>query len=185
MSKKPLDHKTRKMIYNLIVARPGVTYKFIKKTLELTHGTLRYHLNFLERNDKIKSKLEHRNKCYYPIERFGFRIRPELSEEMTYKLTEKEEMIIGIIRRNPGITQKNLISKTKSLKMTVVYNIKKLLDLGIIRKQRGGRNIHYYIITDEQLKEEIILRLATKLLKNEIDEQTFLKVKRKLEEEED
>ena len=58
MSKKPLDHKTRKMIYNLIVARPGVKYKFIKRTLELTHGTLRYHLNFLERNDKIKSILE-------------------------------------------------------------------------------------------------------------------------------
>jgi predicted transcriptional regulator len=185
MSKKPLDHETRKMIYNIIIARPGVTYKFIKNSLDLTHGTLRYHLNFLERNDKIKSKLEHRNRCYYPVERLGFGIRPELSEERTYKLNEKEEMIIGIIRRNPGITQKNLISKTKLFKMTVIYNLKKLLDLGIIRKKRGGRNIHYYIITEDQLKEEIILRLATKLLKNEIDEETFLTVKRKLEEEED
>jgi predicted transcriptional regulator len=184
MSKEPLDHKTRKMIYNLIIAQPGITYNLIKSTFDLADGTLRYHLNFLERNDKIKSKLEQRNKCYYPIERFGFKTRPEPSEVRTYKLSEKQEMIIGTIRRNPRITQKDLILKTRLLKITLAYNLKKLLDLGIIRKQRGGRNIHYYIITVEQLKEEIILRLATKLLKNEIDEQTFLKVKRKLEEEE-
>jgi predicted transcriptional regulator len=183
MSKKTLDHKTRGMIYNLIIAQPGITYKFIKKTFNLADGTLRYHLNFLERNDKIRSKLENRNKCYYPIEQVGFKTRPEPSEVRTYRLSDKQELIISTIRRNPGITQKDLILKTKLLKITLAYNLTKLLDLGIIRKQRGGRNIHYYIITDQELKEEIILRLATKLLKNEIDEQTFLKVKRKLEEE--
>lgn len=185
MSRKPLDHETRKMIYNIIVARPGVTYIFIKRTLDLAHGTLRYHLNFLERNNKIKSKLEHRNKCYYPIDRFGFKTRPEPSEDRAYRLSDKQEMIIRTIRRNPGITQIDLILRTKLLKITLAYNLKKLLDLGIIRKKRGGRNIHYYLITEERLKEEIILRLATKLLKNEIDEQTFLTVKRKLEEEDD
>ena len=84
MTKNTLEHRTRKMIYNLIVARPGATYNFIKRTFDLTDGTLRYHLNYLERNDKLRSKLEQRNKCYYPVERIGFKTRPESSEVKIY-----------------------------------------------------------------------------------------------------
>ena len=63
---KVLENKIRRMIYNLIVNYPGVPFNKLIDIFELTESNLRYHLNYLEKNDKIKSGLEGGMRYYYP-----------------------------------------------------------------------------------------------------------------------
>lgn len=181
MSNNTLDHKTRRMIYHHIQAHPGVSYSEIKRAYDLTDGTLRYHLSYLERKNEIKSCLEEKNKCYYPIENVIFNIRPDLKLE-THQLNKTRELLLNTIQKQPGITQKELVFLTGLKRFIVTSNIKRLIDFGVVRKERDGKYIRYYYITDAELHKKIIKRLIVKLLNHEINEQTFLMLKRKLEQ---
>jgi predicted transcriptional regulator len=168
------------MIYNHISTYPGVSFSVIKSLFNLTDGTLRYHLNYLESKHEIRSHLEGRNKCYYPVEELVLGKDSE-SKLQNYKLTVPQERILNIIRRNPWITQKDLIIKCGLKGFTVKYNLKKLIGYGVVQKKENGRNTCYNFISDDALKSEVLKQLVVKLLDKEIDEHTFLKLKRKLE----
>ena len=99
------------MIYNHISTYPGVSFSIIKNVFNLTDGTLRYHLNYLEGKNEITSKIEGRNKCYYPVENYVFNTKSDSDLEI-YKLNSTQERLLNIIQREPWITQKDIILKT-------------------------------------------------------------------------
>jgi predicted transcriptional regulator len=178
------EHKTRRMIFNHITNYPGVSFGIIKRVFGLADSTLRYHLHYLESHKDIKSFIKGKNKCYYPIQSYVFDSRGVISSEPdhgVHKLTNTQERLIDTIQRNPGISQKELILHTGLKRITIAHNIRKLLDFGVVRKEPNGRHICYHYISDSELREKILRRLTTKLLNDEIDEKTFLALKRKLE----
>ena len=61
-----LDHRVRRMVYNHIVAHPGVSFNILKKVFALNDSTLRYHLSYLKKADKIAFDDEKRMRKYYP-----------------------------------------------------------------------------------------------------------------------
>lgn len=181
MSGNIFEHETRKKIYNHILAYPGVSFNIIKKIFGLTDSTLRYHLKYLENKNEIKSSLEGHKRCYYPVNRIllGSPLNSTLN---TYKLNSTQEKLINIIHRTPGITQKDLILSTRLKKITVAYNINKLVKFGIIQKEKFGKQIKYFYLTDNELRKEILDILILKLINREIDEHTFLVIKKKLDQ---
>ena len=52
-----LENETRKLVYDHIMAHPGVSFIVLKSVLKLNDSTLRYHLNYLERSKKISFDL--------------------------------------------------------------------------------------------------------------------------------
>lgn len=180
MGNEAIENRSRRMIFNHIITHPGVSFSIIKQVFGLTDSTLRYHLNYLETRNEIRSIIQDRNKCYYPNQKhiFDTRIESELSVQ---RLNPTQERLINTIQLNPGITQKDLIFKTKLKRITIAQNVKKLLDFGVLRKEANGRHICYYYITDAELRKKVLKRLISKLLKNEIDEKTFLALKQKLD----
>jgi len=176
-----LEHETRRMIFDHIQAYPGVSYSVLKRVFRLTDGTLRYHLYYLERAEKIKFSLEKGKRFYYP-QYNGISCSAVSPETLKpFDLTPIQVRILTAIKQAPGISQKELINKTGLKRYTIVNNLKKLLKLDIVRKTPNGRNVFYEYITNEQLRYEILRGLVIKLLKKEIDEDTFLELKRKLE----
>jgi predicted transcriptional regulator len=180
MNQSSDDHITRKRIFKHITEYPGVSFSVIKHAFGLKDGTLRYHLNYLEKKQEIKSTREGKNRLYYPIQTVIFNQQAGSHFEL-YKLSDEQEKIIKTIQFNPGITQKELKLRTGIKRVTLSYNINKLLGFGIIQKRRDGRNIHYSYITDEELRKKIIRQLIIKFVNHEIDEQLFITLKRKLE----
>ena len=175
-----LEHKTRKLIYNHILSFPGISFSRIKKILDMPGSTLRYHLNYLENKNEIKSSLIGKNKCYYPLQNTRNIYKPKFNNKLK-KINTTQEKILNIIKQNPGITQKELIIKTRLSRLIIKYNIKKLIYFGIVRKNQIGRNVCYNYIQEDEIRNEVIKGLVNMLLNNEIDEQTFLNLKRKLE----
>ena len=180
MSDDILEHQTRKKIYNHILAYPGVSFNIIKNIFDLTEGTLRYHLKYLESKNEISSSKTGKNRCYYPVHRTILESKPK-GDLGQYKLNETHEQIINVIKRQPGITQKELTFKTRLKKISASYNINKLVNLGLIQKEKNGKVVHYYFITTEDLHKKILDKLIRKLLAKEIDEHTFLIIKKRLE----
>jgi predicted transcriptional regulator len=178
-----LNNQTRRMIYNHIMAHPGVSFNILKQVFNLNESTLRYHLKYLERNEKISFGLDYGKRLYYPHRDNGHLLQPSDNSNKleTYNLTRVQEQLITTIKRYPGITQKDLITRTGIKRLTVIKNLDKLRLQCMVRRFPNGNRVCYEFIENEQLRYEILKQLVIKLLRKEIDEQRFLELKRKLD----
>ena len=178
-----LENQIRKTIYSHIVEYPGVSFSTLKRVYDLNDGTLRYHLNYLERAQKIASKLENGKLHYYPYAQSTIDSKLASTNLKSRELTPHQELILNAIKRYPGINQTELIAKTSLKRHILTYNVSHLIDLGMIKKNNHVRNVCYEYIPDELLQYEMLKMLTIKFLNNEIDEQTFLKLRSRLKED--
>ncbi len=178
-----LENETRRLIYNHIMAHPGVSFNVLKSVLKLNESTLRYHLNYLEKSKMISFGSENGRRNYFPYSGSIMVIRKaEDSNTLTsYELTGAQEKIITTIKMNPRINQKELVELTRINRITLSKNLKKLMDLCMVRKIPNGNKVNYEYLENKQLRYEILKRLIRKLVNNEIDEETFLKLKQELD----
>ena len=119
-----LENKFRRMLYNHIISYPGVSFNTLKNIYELTEGGLRYHLNYLEKNNKISSSLERGIKCYFPHPKSVTIPKNTKSTLESQKLPAHQELILTTIMRYPGISQKELINRTgiNRFKLSTINN---------------------------------------------------------------
>jgi predicted transcriptional regulator len=158
---------------------PGVSFGTIRSVLELTEGTLRYHLNYLERCKKILSRSKGKHRCYYSNEiKVEHGILPGFDPNT---LSKPQQRILTLIQQHPGITTGDLVKLTKLNKRDIQYNIKKLRGQKLIWKVGNGRKTGYEYITKDRLKSELYRLLIIKFLKDEIDEDSYLFLKSELE----
>jgi predicted transcriptional regulator len=174
-----LEHRTRKQVFNYIQSYPGVSFGSIQRFFDVNESTLKYHLNYLERSNKIYSKREGKRRCYFCENHSGEHPENQNGVDLNV-LNKNQKMILNLVHKHPGVTKKELLTKTKLNRNTLSYNLQVLVDRHVIW-QVGEFEMGYEYITPEKLQQEMYNRLLMRLLKDEIDEDTFLKIKKKLE----
>ncbi len=118
LQKQPI----RKRLLKYIGRNSGARYSDIMHDLELSNGTMSYHLSILEREEFIKSIRDGTHRRYY--------IRGTPIEKSTRSsLTASQTEILNIIRSNPGRSQKELAKLTNRTVQTINRYI------GILMKQ--------------------------------------------------
>lgn len=174
-----LEHNIRKMLFSHIEQYPGVMFSVLKRVYNLNDSTLRYHLKYLERAERIRPQLVNGKLQYYANNSGNGTGTPDNSFSR-YNLNPHQEQILRTIKNNPLLNQTELIAKTSLKRHILTYNLQKLIEMGLIRKISYQRNVCYEYVTNGLIQNEILKVLAVKLLNNEIDEQTFLKLKNRL-----
>lgn len=177
------ENETRRLIYDHITSNPGVSFIVLKNIFNLNESTLRYHLDYLEKNNRIVYGFESGKRNYFPkLDQINELNNLENSNTFqTYKLTDYQERIISTIKEFPKINQKELAKRTGINRITLSNNIKKLMSLCMVRKIPNGNKVNYEYIDNKQLRNEILKQLLVKLINNEIDGETFLELKKKLD----
>ena len=160
----------KSQILNYIRIHPGESFVTIRTIFNVPDSTLRYYIRDLEKKGQIKSDIQRR--IYYPVE-----------HKEHSSLTEIQYRIINSIKKQPGITQKELSKKTRLNRNTIRNNINLLIEKEIISIEKIGKEIQHFYIYPEQLEKEKTLRLITKLLLGKIDEETYWELRRTIIEE--
>lgn len=153
--------KTRRMLENYIFSHQGATISVIKKIFQIPISSLRYHLDVLERKGIITHKLIKNTKRYYGVG----------SDKV---LSDDQKRLIYLMKIRPGITQKELIKKTRLKRHVVKYNLKKLDEMDIIHiDQKGTKKCYYFMSTSDFKFNKEHLSLIAKYLNKEIDLKTY------------
>ena len=124
--------QNRKEILGFIKGRPGANYSTIMHALEIGNGTLTYHLNVLEENRVIKSRVEANRKLFYP---------------QKYQITKKRERILELLEGSPGLNQRDIVRVLRMSRRKAGRKLNELVDTGMIRIEKKGRENHYYLVT--------------------------------------
>lgn len=142
-----LDNYTRGQIHGYILANPGEHYNSIKGALDLNNGTLAYHLNRLEAENIIKSRLDGLFKRFYPASM-------KMPETNGHALTEVQRSIIAKIKETPGISQRDIASLMKLSNATINYHLERLLKKGAVRRERAGMRNRCYLTQEGERELE-------------------------------
>jgi len=169
---------TREKLHLFITENPGVTFSSLLKVFRLNRGTLRYHLDYLEGEDRVNRVRKGNMNCYYSDGSGPF--GPGMKRE---GLGSKHRRLLAVIRDNPSISRKEIIRMTGFTRDEVNYGLKKLKQRKAIWKTEDGGDPRYEFISRDKLAAEMMMIILEKYLDEEIDRQTFLLLRRKLDEE--
>jgi len=141
-----LDHYVRGQIHGYIVANPGDHYNSIKDALKLNNGTLAYHIRVLEREGIVKSRSDGIYKRFYPADM-------KVPENDGTRLTEIQKIILKRIKETPSISQKEMSRLVGVSPSTINYHIDILKSAGLVRSERRGMRIGYFLEDLEVMKK--------------------------------
>ena len=126
-----MENGNRKVILNYILEHPGEHYRELNRHLDVSRGTLTYHLRKLEDENFIVVKKEGKFAYVYPAD-FIFQ---------THSMTPAEKEIVKIIEEKPGLSLVELSEKTGKSPRTVHHHLSNLTAKNIAcSKKVNGRS---------------------------------------------
>jgi DNA-binding MarR family transcriptional regulator len=131
---KVLNQFLRGQIYGYIMAYPGENYSSIKKAMGVENGTLTHHLYILEREGFVTSRVDGRNKRFYPA---------GVTREKKKKASMIQKAILKMIRQSPDVTQTEIAEALGTSKQVVNYHIKSLQKVGLLSVAKNGSHLEY------------------------------------------
>jgi len=193
-----LKLETRRELYQLILKNPGLHLREIKRRMNISLGSLQYHLKYLEKYDFINSKNDQKYIRYYAKEKIDRRDKEILNllrQDIPLKIIllllvpgpgkiYKDKETYKKSLKNPEVwnytySKKELIGLTKYWRKsdcfhikkhytTVGFHLQKLLDVDLIEKVNVGKEIKYKL-KDEDLVVAFLIKYKDALSKDSID----------------
>jgi len=121
-----------------IQENPGCHLRQIKRELDMSMGTIQYHLNLLNKQGKVSTERQNLHKYYFPIGLF------EQNERDILKILNQEtarEILMIILEKKP--TQTDIANIIKISGASVNWHIKRLVELGLVLEQKDGKFKRY------------------------------------------
>lgn len=143
--KRFVKNQNRQNISKYIIDNPGTTKAEISSNLGINRGTVKYHVHKLESDSKIASM---------KVSKFTklFKNSSELKNDekiiTSHIRGETSRILLWSILENPGITNQELAKTLRVDKSTVHWHANKFLADDMIRFEKEGRYLKYYVKDD-------------------------------------
>ncbi|MDE1769506.1 MAG: winged helix-turn-helix transcriptional regulator [Thaumarchaeota archaeon] len=135
------ENENNQKVLHFILENPGCHLRQIKRDLNMSMGTVQYHLNSLEKMGRIISEKHDLYRYYFPIGSFGALERNIL--KILNQDSEREILLFIIERKDP--TQTDIVNHIKISHGTANWHLKRLIEYGIIREEKEGKFKKYHL----------------------------------------
>ena len=132
---------TQERIFAYISQHPGIHLRQICRELGLAMGDVQYHVHRLEKGGRVSSTRRGLYRFFYPTGLFGEKQRDILS---VLTLDTPRELLLHMLVE-PGSDQDALVKAVSVSQPTVSWHLKRLIDLGIVRREQAGRTSGYRV----------------------------------------
>lgn len=179
MMQNERDHRTRKILSDYILENPGATMKLISQALRVSPGALRYHLDHLIKEEIVISKREFGRKRYFPYLTPSAKRLPASRDRM---MTRNHSRVLSLIEGSPGITRTELKERLNLTSKGLSYILDRMKGSYLIREERTSSGPSYHRLSKDELYREAMMVLSKKLVDGEIDERTFITLRKDIKE---
>lgn len=166
-SKYKVDKK--KLLLKIIDLSPGIRYRELLRITNLNNGTLSHHLSTLEKCSNIKVlRSENSNITrYYPSS-----IPTEETIILGFlKIKTIKELILKLLEKK-SCTFNELVLHINKAPSTTSWNIKRLLDSGVVIRKRGTDCSEYSLKNPKEVEK--LLKVNIGLIDRSVDNYTSL-----------
>lgn len=136
-----LNHATRQAIVDFLGVQPGASIKDIRAVHNVATNTLNHHLRVLETNGFVHSARAGRRRCFYVA---GDGLSPQARQADAILSAPTARNVFQAIRGEPGISQSALAHRMRVSATSIVFHVRRLERVGVIRRERQGRVVAYY-----------------------------------------
>ncbi len=145
-----LENQNRNEIIDYILENPGIHFNKLQEEVEISGGTLAWHLDVLETFKVIRKMRVGQYLTYFPY------LEKNPISKLNLKLRKSKTtlQILQLINDNPGIYQSKIARRLDISHKTVKYHLDKLMDAGIIESDDKRFKRGYYP-NPEMYEEEI------------------------------
>lgn len=143
---------TRRRIYEEIVMNPGLHFRELQKRLDMPTGMLEYHIQVLEREGLIVSKMDGKYKRLFAntsMTREERRVMGALRNEVARR-------IVIYLLENGRSRHADIADAVGISASTLSYHMGKLVKNGILGKESVGRETFYFVIEPDSIAAIII-----------------------------
>ncbi len=162
--KRVLELDMRRKIYEIVRKYAGCHFREIQRKSRLPLGSVRYHLDYLERNRLIKSQKEGNNLRYYPRD-----FKPYNTSLMGLLRQEKIRQIILFILLNKNCNQEQVSTYVRLSPSTTSWHLKKLEEAKILNSVKSGRIKSYVLLINERELVSILITYKESFLDELVD----------------
>jgi predicted transcriptional regulator len=138
------DEGNAKRVIQFIQDHPGCHLRRIRNELEISMGTVQYHLARLEKAGRIASNRHGLFRYYFPIGVFQDNEKNLL--EILSQETARDILIFIIEQKNP--TQTDIVDRIGVSAASVSWHVSRLTKLGLISEIREGKYKRYQLNGD-------------------------------------
>jgi predicted transcriptional regulator len=145
------DAKT--LILKQISRNPGIKYMELLRLTGLSNGKLEYHLNILEKTQKVKTdRLDGGRKGYYSLD-----ILENEFQILTSIRNDVSRQIVTFINEHEPCTFKEILEHTNEAPSTLSWHLNRLSKAAIISIIHG-KDYQLYHVLNSKLIEEILYK---------------------------
>jgi predicted transcriptional regulator len=146
IAKSELEVGNVNRVLHYLQENPGCHLRLIKRELEISIGTVQYHLARLEKIGKITANRYGLYKYYFPVGVFE-KNQKDLLQVMGQETTREILMTI-IEQKNP--TRKDIVKRIRISSAAINWQIRRLINLNIIYEIREGKYKRYQLQIDHK-----------------------------------
>lgn len=153
----PLELENRKRIFEVLRASPGLHFREIQRRTNISIGVLEYHLSYLVDRGLLTLERQGAFARYYPAGQVG----AEKKKMLSALRQEIPRGIILYLLKHPGATHGEVLQNFTISGGTLSYHVKKLVDQGVIKLEKAGRESRMTVLDPDKVADLLILYRRT------------------------
>lgn len=139
--KKVLEVDARKNIYAVVKVSAGSHFREIERKSGLSTGSVKHHLDYLEKNGLVAHEKEGNTLRYFPRE---FHLENKKMMGLLRQESMRKILLFLLTHNNPNHEQ--FVAYVELSPSTVSWHLKKLEEEQIIKTSRKGRKTFYALL---------------------------------------